>query len=59
MKKKRKEEEERTEFIINYRTSFWVQQLNIWSTLCPETEISDMIVIMRSNISSNGKNQYY
>jgi len=25
----------------------------------PEREISDMIVIMRINISSNGKNQYY
>jgi len=33
------------------------------STYClhfvPKREISDMIVIIRSNISSNGKNQYY
>jgi len=37
----------------------WAQQLKYFIPFVPNREISDMILLIRSNISLNDKNQYY
>ena len=53
-KKKKKKKGGRAQFVINFHES---NNSNIFY-LCSDREIN-YIIIIRSNISSNGKNQYY
>ena len=60
-KKKEKKEKKkggRAQFVINYKLLFMSPITQIFSTFVRDREIS-YIIIIRSNISSNGKNQYY
>jgi len=57
---KRKKKEKRRKRLINYRTPFHdPNNSNILYPFVLDREIIDMILIIRSNISSNDKNQYY
>jgi len=53
MKKNREKKEERAQFVINYHTP------SCGLPFVSRREISDIILIIRRNISSNGYNQYY
>jgi len=57
-KRKRKKEEQKKEEEPNLLLIFMSQITQIFSTFVPDREIN-YIIIIRSNISSNGKNQYY
>jgi len=57
IKRKRKKRRKR---LINYHTRIHEpNNSNILYLFVPNREISDMILIIRSNISLNDKNQYY
>jgi len=56
----KKKKEGRAQFVFNYHTL--LQESNNsthFLPFVPDREISDMILIIRSNISSNYYNQYY
>jgi len=59
-KEKRRNKEGKTQFVINYRSpSHEPNNSTCFLPLVSGREISDMILIIRRNISSNGYNQYY
>jgi len=53
-RKKKKKKEEEPNFLLIFMSPI----TQIFSTFVPNREIN-YIIIIRSNISSNGKNQYY
>jgi len=58
--KKKRKNEERTQFVITYRTPFHEPNNSTYFLpFVPEIEISDMVLIIRRNIYSNSHNQYY
>jgi len=57
-KKREKKEEKKKEEEPNLLLIFMSSITQIFSTFVPDREIN-YIIIIRSNISSNGKNQYY
>ena len=57
-KKKERKKEEKKEEEPNLLLIFMSPITQIFSTFVPDREIN-YIIIIRSNISSNGKNQYY
>ena len=58
LEKKRDEKKEKKEEEPNLLLIFMSPITQIFSTFVPDREIN-YIIIIRSNISSNGKNQYY
>jgi len=59
-KRKKKEKRRNSLIVINYRTPFYEPNNSTYFlSFVLEREISDMVLIIRRNISSNGYNQYY
>jgi len=58
-KKKERKKKEKKEEEPNLLLIFMSPITQIFSTFVPDRKINYYIIIIRNNISSNGKNQYY
>jgi len=58
-RRKKRNKEGKTQFVINYRTPSHEPNNSTCFLPVPRRKISNMILIIRRNISSNGYNQYY